>query len=163
MPTITITREVIETMSGPELLRTFNELTGQSVKKFSDRKTGIARTIKALEATQNVVGGPRPAIVDGAVKVSAPAKAAPSKPSPKASKARRKRLELPARSAQKPHREGTNRAKLVQMLHRGATIEECMEKTGWDYRNTYEGIRILHTYLGYGLQEDEQGVIRLTV
>lgn len=81
----------------------------------------------------------------------------------KPSKARRKLLNLPARSNQKPHREGTNRAKLVQLLHSGATIEQCMAATGWGFRNTYEGIRILHTYLGYGLVEDERGVIKLVV
>jgi hypothetical protein len=74
----------------------------------------------------------------------------------------RKRFDWPPRGEVKKHRVGTKRAKALALLLRpeGATLEEVQETCGWDAANAYEGIKLLHGYLGYGVREDEQGRIR---
>lgn len=51
----------------------------------------------------------------------------------------------------------TRRSSLIKILSRpgGATIQECSAVTGWDYQNTYNNIKLLHTLIGYGVEEDE--------
>lgn len=51
----------------------------------------------------------------------------------------------------------TKRESLIRILNRpgGATIHECAAVTGWDYQNTYNNIVLLHTLIGYGVEEDE--------
>jgi hypothetical protein len=71
---------------------------------------------------------------------------------------------------------GSNRAKLVELLTRpeGATFEQCLSAT-WGLKKatkggqpmtpkladkyTYEGIRLVHYYLGYGLRQDDDSTI----
>lgn len=64
----------------------------------------------------------------------------------------------------KPHRPGTKRARVVEMLQReeGASFAEIMEETNWNRNQAYQGITLIHAYLGYGLTEDEDGRIRIT-
>lgn len=61
----------------------------------------------------------------------------------------------------KSPRPGTKRETLVKMLGgKGATIEQVCRKIGWDERLAYSNIRAMDR-LGYGIIEDERGVIRL--
>lgn len=57
------------------------------------------------------------------------------------------------------------RLAIFEMLQRkeGATFEEVQTATGWDRKTAYEGIRLLHTYCGYGLKQGENGAIHLVV
>jgi hypothetical protein len=54
-------------------------------------------------------------------------------------------------------RPNTKRAALLELLSRkgGATFQECMMATGWSRKDCYEGIRLLHYYVGYGLNQDK--------
>ena len=68
----------------------------------------------------------------------------------------------PAAAEIKPHRQGSKRALAIALLSGGgATLQAIMDETGWSRRDAREGVYRIHTDLGYGLAEDEHGVIRL--
>lgn len=52
-------------------------------------------------------------------------------------------------------RPGTKRALIIDLLSRpnGATFDECRKETDWDVKTCYEGIRLLHFYVGYGIEQ----------
>lgn len=52
--TATLTKQDVEKMSGPELVQTYNSLTGEKVERFSDRGTGIKRVLAAIGQGQVV-------------------------------------------------------------------------------------------------------------
>lgn len=77
----------------------------------------------------------------------------------------RKPFDLPFSGEEpKQYRPGTKRAQTIDLLSRpeGATVEEVMEATGWPYATALEGIKLVHTYVGYGLREDDDSRIYLT-
>jgi len=145
-----ITFDSIATLTGPELITLFNELTGEGVKRFSTRAAGIKRTQAAFQLK----------VGNESVKAQTATKA---KPKATAGVARRKLISFPVKDLIKKHRPGTRRATTVDMLSRknGATVQEVMDAINWDYKTAYEGIKLLHVYTGYGLQEDANGRIRL--
>lgn len=80
---------------------------------------------------------------------------------------------FPPKPELKAHRKGTpGRAKLIELLHgtKGLTFDECLKAT-WakradmtpelQRRTTYEGLRLLHHYLGWGMRQDDEG--RITI
>lgn len=77
--------------------------------------------------------------------------------------ARRKRISRPFRGKRnlRKWRKNTKRDKLIRLLRRGATIRQCQKAIGWDYKDAYDSIILLHVYTGFGLEEDEDGVIWL--
>lgn len=147
-------------LKGQELVKVYNDLTGESVKKFSDRKTALRRIQQALQAAEakGDTAAPEAAKApEGAAKPEA-TKKAPKTESEGEGKAR-KTFDLPAFQVIKPHREGTKRDVAVKLLLKGATFEKIQEVNGWNRKDCYEGIRLLNTHLGYGLKEDDKGVI----
>lgn len=148
----------VEALKGNELVAFYNKLTGENVKKFSDRNTGLRRVKAAIAAA-------KPVEVEAKAKVEATKKDAPSKTFEHGSINRRVRFSASAKAEIKGHRQGTKRATLIKLLGRdkGASMAECEAATGWDYKTCYEGIKLLNTYTGYGLSEDEEGRIRLTL
>lgn len=91
---------------------------------------------------------------------------------PKTRKPRGMRFVFPAGDEIKSVRPGTFRAKLVELFStgKGATFDEAMaatwgSKKGMDEetakKTTYEGIRLLHYYVGYGMKQDADG--RITI
>lgn len=82
---------------------------------------------------------------------------------PKAGRSRPKGFNFPADPAGvREHRPGTKRAETVELLLRGATQEEVSAATGWTGRDLYDGIRLVHKALGYGMREDAKtGVITI--
>lgn len=222
---VSLKKSDVEAMSGPELVQTYNDLLAargledmKPVKKFSDRKTGIARVLKELEelraeepdlepiSTSEVEpvslepddkfhhhrkgtrrgkmieamrdGATMPELVkitgwderkvrqtmrlinlytgygieerDGQFFVTGVIKG-------------RKPFDLQPLEEVRSHRPGTKRATTIDLLSReeGATVEEVMEATGWSYRTALEGIKLIHSYLGYGLREDDDSRIYL--
>lgn len=132
-------------LSMAELVAAYNRLVSKKVKKFKDKPTAVHRLwgeIKETKPTGKVT----------------PKKAA----KPKKAKADKK-MNFPVAKPIKKHREGTHRAVIIGLLSRksGATVAECEKATGWNMAATREGIRILHSRLGYGLKEDDAGHIRL--
>ena len=88
--------------------------------------------------------------------------------------ARRRLMNFPGRAgAPKPHRAGTKRALVVEMLTRpeGATFKQVQDSVAakfpggeWDAKTTTEGIKLISVALGYQLTEDPQtGIIRARV
>jgi len=81
----------------------------------------------------------------------------------------RKPFNWPLKGEIKPHRGGCKRARVVELLDRkeGATFEEIAADPVilWDVPTCKEGIKLIHSALGYGLEEKVEGdrgfVIRL--
>jgi hypothetical protein len=98
------------------------------VKKFTDRKTAVARIWTAIQALAPAAPKPTPAPQGAA---SAPAK---TKATRKAKNAK------PAPAATTQFREGSKTATVVEMLQRagGATLPEIMAKMGWQ-KHTVRG------------------------
>lgn len=73
----------------------------------------------------------------------------------------RKEMYWPARDEVREYRKGTKRAKVIEMLRRpeGATFSAIKEACGWNDTQAYEGIKLVHGYVGYGIREKD-GVIR---
>jgi hypothetical protein len=78
---------------------------------------------------------------------------------------RRKAMNWPAKDQIKPHRGGCKRALVVDMLtaEGGATFDEVRDAVNesfpnsgnlWDRKTCYEGIKLIHGHLGYGLRQD---------
>ena len=117
---------------GGRLVEIWNSLTGvDPVKKFTDRKTAIARIWKAIQSLQ-------PASAE-AQETAAPAhdvgkrRAAKPKSSTKA-----KREKIVARGPSVA-REGSKTEQVVTLLKRknGATLDELVKLTGWKANSVY--------------------------
>lgn len=59
------------------------------------------------------------------------------------------------------YRTGTKRAELIMMLKDGATFDECRDAFGWHRDLAWKHIRLLHTYVGFGLRQEDDGRIYL--
>lgn len=146
----------IEGLGGRELVTLHNELAAKIgtkfTKRFSNRDNGIRRVTALFEQ----LGDSAPSISTGQNTKPAAGKIGDV--------ARRKRFSIESRDKIKSHRAGTKRAKVIDLLSRdgGATIEDVMKANGWDYRTAFEGIKLVATYVGYGLTEDDEGNIELT-
>jgi hypothetical protein len=106
-------------LSSDELVQIWNSFAGAApfgelkpVKKFTDRKTAVARIWKAIQRLE-APGAPQLA-TDAPKKARASKRARASKKAPTA-------------------REGSKKAKVLEMIRRpnGATLKEIMKATGW--------------------------------
>lgn len=182
---VAYTFEKLEAMSGPGQVALFNMAVGDDeskhVKRFSDRKAGAKRlwelgTPIEIRRAEPVTKGHVREAIEHPAEEPAPvdAKAAKkSKAKPKAEakpqgerKVRQMTFRLPPKGKTfKAHREGTCRARLIELLGRpnGALFSECQAEFNWDKKTCYEGIRLLNSLLGYGLfhQVQKNGEIRI--
>lgn len=172
----------LDAMTGAQLVELHNlvrsNLGLSTTKRFADTKTAIKRTWAALEQydqanDQSLGTGDKVQLTDADKKQikdeAEDRKAAEPK---KARKPRGMRFVFPAGDEIKPVREGTFRAKLVELFSNkpGATFDEALaatwgSKKGMDpetaKKTCYEGIRLLHYYCGYGMKQDADG--RITI
>lgn len=139
-------------VSTADLLAFYNERTGKNTTKFASRAKGQMQVWALIEAE---VAAELAAIEAAKVAPAASEEAAPAEK--KARKARGFRFKFCKRDTIKEVKEGSKRFALLQLLKQegGATFEECMAETGWNRKDCYEGIRLLHYYVGYGLNMDE--------
>jgi hypothetical protein len=174
----------LDQMTGPELVELYRLIKsnlGEEVRttRFSDSATGIKRTWEALQAFDAASDESLGAADKGKVELTDADKkqikdeAADRKATqPKTRKPRGMRFVFPAGDEIKSVRPGTFRAKLVELFStgKGATFDEAMaatwgSKKGMDEetakKTTYEGIRLLHYYVGYGMKQDAEG--RITI
>ncbi len=107
------TDRLVEIWNGFAGVPPFGDL--KPVKKFTDRKTAVARIWRAVQALTPTVA---PHVAPVAPKAKRPGKAA---------------KEATARDAVKPAREGSKKAIVLELLSRseGATLQEIMSATGW--------------------------------
>ncbi|MCK5639906.1 MAG: hypothetical protein KAJ19_03885 [Gammaproteobacteria bacterium] len=132
----------------------------KEVKRFSDKKSAVKRTWSMLEA------------YDAWAKAEKePAPAAKSKGEKKSRKMHF--VFAPSKEGVKKIRdENSLRGRLIKLLTKGAKFEQIVttvEKFDKDRgkkpvnvrTRAYEGTRILHYYLGYGMKQDGNGVITL--
>lgn len=124
-----------------ELKELYRELSGEHRSSFSLRADGIALVLGLFprEDDEPVFGTGRS----------------------KAPKNRRKRISSPPRPPFQPCKGGTKREQLKEVLEHGATVQECMDALGITYHSLNTHLRMLHTVNGYGIQEDDNGVLRL--
>lgn len=59
------------------------------------------------------------------------------------------------------HRPGTKRAKVINMLRKGTTIQRIMTSTGWNRVDARSAVRQIHRELGYGIEEGKGGKLLL--
>lgn len=152
--------------------RTWAALKAREVQSLSDDMT------KAAEAPKEPHHHHKPA-----VKAEAPTPAPKPKKEPAAKKEagpkkkRGRRFVFPSGEELKYIRPGTHRHQLVMMTyqggetwHDGATFAQCVAAT-WgkeahmdeatQIKTTYEGLRLLHYFCGYGMDQDDEGRITL--
>jgi hypothetical protein len=153
---------IVSMMEGGDLLTTYNLVASNlgkgRVNRFADRKTAVRRLWAILQEyaaqdAQEEAPAPQPEPV-----------AAPATEQPKVTRKKRgMRFVFPAESDIKEVRPGSARAIALACMQRegGATFEEIMEATGWNEKKAYEGIRLVHYYVGYGMKQDAEG--RITV
>lgn len=181
---------MLDQLSTPALVTLYNNvvfdhaasLDVTQVNRFSDRATALKRVAALLEKvgqevvaveagvpTLRRVGDLSPAVEgqgevqDLATPLEGTNDTAEPAPAKKERKRRGFRFVFPKKDEIKSCREGTKRAQVVELLSReeGATLEEIMAATGWSQKDAYEGTRLVHFYLGYGMKQDENGRVRL--
>ena len=114
----------------------------KEVKRFTDRKTAIARIWNAAESLgadmEHILGSkesatPAPAPAPAAKPKKAKAAPTAAKGAPKKAKATRGATAKDGATGAKAPRDGSKTAQVVAMLQRknGATLAEIMEKMGW--------------------------------
>lgn len=151
-------REQLEMLETGVLLENYNELTGRTTSKFASRETGIDQTLKAFEeATDKALIKKVKANINEALKALKVKKRAET---------REKRLGIfnkVKKAEQKAPRPNTKRAKAYELMSRpqGATVQEVMAETGWDFNTARAGITCVWAVLGNGLRTDSEGRIRI--
>lgn len=184
------TTETLNTKSLTELAALYNDNCAPlpAIKKFSSKPVAVKR-ILALQEEQGKLefetpispkesnnmkktskvkakAAPKKAATKKVATKKVAAKKDVKKEAPKkAAKGTRARklFDLPFKAPLKTHREGTARDKAIIILKKGATFAEVQKATGWTlHRHCYEGIRLLNTHLGYGVKEDDKGLIKLS-
>lgn len=154
----------IDQMSGADLVSTFNLVSANlgkgRVKRFADTAAGRRRLLgilteyeQANSQDEQETAPPPPPAKPGSEPAPPPASDPPKQRAER--KKRGMRFVFPAEKEIKPVREGTARAKALAILLRdgGGTFADVQAATGWNEKQAYEGIRLLHYYSGYGLKE----------
>lgn len=138
----------------------------KKIKTFKDKPTAVKRVIGALGAASGKKGKAASVSATKGPKSGRPS-AADVEVAGKSGRGGRERgpFNFKPKKKIKTHRvnDTSKRNMSIVLLKRknGASFEEIMEKTGWNRRNSYEGVSLLHRSLGYGLIEDAKGRIRL--
>lgn len=75
----------------------------------------------------------------------------------------RKPFDADPKAEIKDYLPGTDRAKIIEMLSRpeGATLDQIKTELKIDQKKAYQSVKLINTFLGYGLREDDSGRIFL--
>lgn len=161
--------KIVSNMTTPELAALYSTIASnlgkKGVSRFADKPSAVKRTWAILQeyAKTDVTGEVKTTKTKPAAKEpKAPAVAKEKKPGKKPF---RFNFNFAPDSKIKPHREGSKgRATVITLLSRegGATFEEVQKATGWDTKTAYEGIRLIHFALGWGMRlNNETGKISI--
>jgi hypothetical protein len=157
--------EDLSAVSNADLLGFYNATTGKATTKFASRDKGLKQVWTLIEPMLKAEEpAPAPASAPAAKEEPTVKKeeVTPAPKKEKAPKTERKsrgfRFKFQKRDEIKEVKAGSKREQLLNLLKQpgGATFEECMAATGWNRKDCYEGIRLLHYYVGYGLDMNEQ-------
>ena len=153
--------EDLSTVSNADLLGFYNATTGKNTTKFASREKGLKQVWSLVEPMLLVEETPAPKNEEAPApspKKESPQKEKAAPVEKKARKSRGFRFKFCKRDTIKEVKQGSKRFALLQLLKQegGATFEECMAETGWNRKDCYEAIRLLHYYVGYGLDMNEQ-------
>lgn len=145
-----MTTKNLDTLTIAQLVALYNEHADKPVKKFRSKKDAIRRVKAVLPAKKQKRSGAKSSSRKRKTDSNGVGHVRP--------------MSFAADAEQKSVREGTKRATVLQLLSRknGATIGEVMEATGWDRKTAFDGIKLLHTAVGYGLVAGEDGRIKAT-
>jgi len=169
----------LATKSGPELVALFNAIPGVApVKRFASRADAVKRIIRTLAENPSAIP-PAPVViqpkegdtlrVSGEVIGTVAPKATEivevfNKVAAKVGRPRRTEFvfNYPVRDYSRTCRENSGRGRLLAAVREGLTFSQLLERCPqWDADRLSKNIQKLHTWLGYGLSTDEDGVIRL--
>lgn len=170
---------ILDSLSTPQLATLFSEVASnlgkKGVNRFADKESAVRRTWAVLCEYEGTDVTGDTAKKAAPKKAEAPAAAA-TPTATKVKKPGKKPFRFnfnfhPDPDGIKAHREGSKgRAVAIQLLSQkdkdgnvvGATFEEVMKGTGWDEKKAYEGIRLVHFALGWGMKLDnDTGKIRI--
>ena len=148
----------LETKSMSELVEIYNKHSEKKIKKFRDKETAIRRTLFVLSSTNK----------SSSIDFSNQRRVSEERTNEilnnlqSNKKSRRQPFEKPRKTIIKKLQKGTKREMLLCLLEgSGSTLEEVMVEIGWDRSTALEGIRLMHTFVGYGLTESEDGRIKV--
>lgn len=150
--TATVTQEDIQQAETGDLLKLYNEITGDNVKKFADRKTAERRTWKAIQQL------PPGADINKAEKKIK---------KEKHSRKRIMRFCFAPGSVKDQHepKKSSLRFRVFEMLNKknGALFSEIQKEFKWHSKNTYEAVRLVHRTTNYGMWSnvEKDGDIRI--
>lgn len=153
--------EDLSAVSNADLLGFYNVTTGKSTTKFASRDKGLKQVWALVEPMllAEEASAQKQEEAPATAKKDEPTTAPKKEKAPKAErKPRGFRFKFQKREEIKEVKAGSKREQLLNLLKQpgGATFEECMAATGWNRKDCYEAIRLLHYYVGYGLNMDEQ-------
>lgn len=125
-------RNQLASMTLGALVELYNRHAEKPIRKFRDKPTAVNRVLDVLPEEE-----PSPEKVSNGTRSGIPTS-----------------LEREALKEVKEPREGSKRHALLLLLEDGATLEEVQNdaRIGWDRRTALEGIRLLHSQCGYGLE-----------
>ena len=120
--------ENLSEMTMGELITAYNQLTGEEVKRFKDKGTGIARVRAAVAARENTTEAEEAAPAAEEAETGE-ASAEAEKPA-RGRRSKRAGLRLQAASDQNPHRSGSWNHRTFEMIKAqpGITYEEALEQ-----------------------------------
>lgn len=154
----TASEQQVRDVDTPFLLDVYNHLTGKETARFSSRSSGEEQVLKALRSHRSNGGQQVEAEEDDPPEQTGSGEpAAPVEP--KAEKAPKKfSIKLPFRGQTKSPKAGSKRARLLERMldGKGVTLEEAMAEFQWERKDAYEGIRLIHGALGYGIDSYKQ-------
>ncbi len=174
-------RMTLVSLTRAQLLHIYNRVATRlglpMLKTFRDHNTAVSRAEGVLRRADNST---KERTVEGTVMMEPEAQETPmvEEVAVKRKGGRKKgtrvkgRFNLPLQSEVRSIRPGTLRYQAAELLKSGATFEQIedlvrnfddeREKTSETVsRRAYEVVRLLHTFIGYGLREDDNGVITL--
>jgi hypothetical protein len=159
-PTIVVHKhEELEQFANADLLKLFNNLTGQDVKRFADRKSAMARTWVVLQALNIPEADPKPTPQPTSLRPSLDDPRVTNKGTNKGPGGR----VYPEKPT--PCRKGTKQSIIVDMTSRdcGATMEELIVATNWNRQTVLSGLGWDMRLHGYKTVRDDQDRYHLVV
>ncbi len=141
--------------SGPELVNFFNAIPGVTpVKRFASRAAAVKRITRELADSPNAM----PATLEGPAELVVNGEVVGTIGRPENDFV----YDYPKRNIIRSHRVNSGRGRLIIMMRAKLTFDQLLEGCPqWTASQLNKTIRMLHTWLGYGVQTQQDGTIHL--